>query len=64
MPDEDITLGSSVSLGTDSIIRTNAQTISENITFAGTENGSTIGEVSIANGYTVVVSNGSRWTIL
>jgi len=64
MPDEDITLGSSVSLGTDSIIRTNAQTISENITFAGTENGSTIGEVSIANGYTVVVSNGSRWLVL
>ena len=56
--------GGGPSLGTNSVIRTNAKTISENITFAGTENGSTIGEVSIANGYTVVVSNGSRWTIL
>ena len=52
------------SLGTDSIIRTNAKTISENITFAGDENGSTVGPVSIANTYTVVVSNGSTWTII
>ena len=52
------------SLGTDSVIRTNAKTISENITFAGTENGSTIGPVTVANTYTVTVSNGSRWVIL
>ena len=52
------------SLGTDSIIRTNAQTISENITFAGTENGVSVGEVAIANGYTVSVVNGSRWLVL
>ena len=56
--------GGGPSLGTDSVIRTNAKTISENITFAGDENGSTVGPVSIANTYTVVVSNGSRWTIL
>ena len=52
------------SLGTDSVIRTNAKTISENITFAGDENGSTVGPVSVANTYTVVVSNGSTWTII
>jgi len=64
MPDEDITLAASVSLGSGSIIRTNGKTISENITFAGTENGSTIGPVTVANTYTVTVSNGSRWVIL
>jgi len=52
------------SLGTDSIIRTNAKTISENITFAGTENGMTAGPVTVANGYSVVVTNGSSWTIV
>ena len=61
MPDEDITLGTT--LGANNIL-TNAKTISENITFAGTENGLCVGEIAIANGYTVVVSNGSRWTIL
>ena len=61
MPDRDITLGTT--LGTNNIL-TNAKTISENITFAGTENGLCVGEIAIANGYTVVVSNGSRWTIL
>jgi hypothetical protein len=52
------------SLGTDSIIRTNAKTISEDITFAGTENGMTAGPVTVANGYSVVVTNGSSWTIV
>ncbi len=52
------------SLGTNSIIRTNAKTISENITFAGTENGMTAGPVTVANGYSVVVTNGSSWTIV
>ena len=56
--------GGGPSLGTDSVIRTNAKTISENITFAGDENGSTVGPVSVANTYTVVVSNGSTWTII
>jgi len=56
--------GGGPSLGTNSVIRTNAKTISENITFAGDENGSTVGLVSIANTYTVVVSNGSTWTII
>ena len=52
------------SLGTNAIIRTNAKTISENITFAGTENGMTAGPVTVANGYSVVVTNGSSWTIV
>ena len=56
--------GGGPSLGTNSVIRTNAKTISENITFAGDENGSTVGPVSVANTYTVVVSNGSTWTII
>ena len=64
MPDEDVTLEARASLGSSSMIRTNGKTISENITFAGTENGSTIGPVTVANTYTVTVSNGSRWVIL
>jgi hypothetical protein len=52
------------SLGTDSIIRTNLKTIDENITFAGTENGSTVGPITISSGYTVTVTSGSTWTIL
>lgn len=52
------------SLGTNSVIRTNAQTISENITFAGTENGSSVGPITIANGYTVTVTSGSNWVII
>jgi len=63
MPDKDITLGESTALGTNNIL-TNAKTISENITFAGTENGVTTSPVTVANTYTVVVSNGSRWVIL
>ncbi len=52
------------SLGTDAIIRTNAKTIAENITFAGTENGMTAGPVTINSGYTVTVTSGSTWTIV
>ena len=52
------------SLGTDSIIRTNAKTISENITFAGNENGMTVGPITVANNYSVIVTNGSTWTIV
>ncbi len=52
------------SLGTNSIIRTNAKTISENITFAGTENGMTVGPITVANNYSVIVTNGSTWTIV
>jgi hypothetical protein len=52
------------SLGTNSVIRTNAKTISENITFAGTENGMTVGPITVANTYSVTVTSGSTWTIV
>ena len=50
------------SLGTSSVIRTNAQTISENITIPSTSNGMTIGPVTIADTYTVTVNG--VWVIL
>ena len=56
--------GGGSSLGSDSIIRTNAKVIAENITFAGNENGSTVGPVTVNNNYTVTVTNGSTWIIL
>ena len=49
-------------LGTDWIIRTNAQTISENITIPSTTNGMTAGPVTIASTYTVTVSG--NWSIV
>ena len=52
------------SLGTNSVIRTNAKTISENITFLGSENGLTVGPITINSGYTVTVASGSTWVIL
>ena len=52
------------SLGTNSVIRINAKVISENITFAGTENGSSVGPITIDTGYTVTVTTGSTWVIL
>ena len=52
------------SLGSNSIIRTNAKTIDENIVFAGTENGSTVGPVTVSDGYSVTVTTGSTWTIV
>lgn len=51
-------------LGATSVIRTNTQTISENITFLGTENGVTAGPVTIADTYTVTVTSGSTWTVV
>lgn len=52
------------SLGTNSVIRTNAKTISENITFLGSENGLTVGPITINSGYTVTVASGSTWVVL
>jgi hypothetical protein len=49
-------------LGTDFIIRTNAQTISENITIPSTTNGMTAGPITIASTYTVTVSG--NWSIV
>ena len=50
------------SLGTSSEIRTNAQTISENITIASTTNGMSAGPIEIADGYTVTVDG--NWSIV
>ncbi len=50
------------SLGTSSIIRTNAQTISENITIPSTSNGISAGPITLANTYTVTVNG--YWTII
>ena len=56
--------GGGPSLGTNSVIRTNAKTISENITFLGSENGMSAGPVTVANGFTVTVTTGSTWTVV
>jgi len=50
------------SLGTSSVIRTNAQTISENITIPSTSNGMSAGPITIADTYTVLVNG--YWTII
>ena len=51
------------SLGTNAIIRTNALTIAETITFAGTENGITIGPITVSSGV-ITVTSPSVWTII
>ena len=55
-------VGGGPSLGTDSIIRTNAQTISENITIGSTTNGMSAGPITIADGYTVTVNG--NWSVV
>ena len=50
------------SLGTDSVIRTNAQTIRENITIGSTTNGMSAGPITIADGYTVTVNG--NWSVV
>ena len=63
--------GCGPSLGDDSIIRTNNDTISENITVGPTANGDdkftngmSAGPIEIANGYTVTVESGASWSIV
>ena len=60
--------GGGPSLGTDSIVRTNANTISENLTIgptAGSEfaNGMSAGPITIANNYTVTIESGGSWSV-
>lgn len=55
-------IGGGPSLGTDSIIRTNAQTISEDITIGSTTNGMSAGPITIADGYTVTVNG--NWSVV
>ena len=52
------------SLGSNSIIRTNAKTVEETIVFLGTENGMTVGPVTVATTGSVTVTSGSTWTIV
>ena len=52
------------SKGTSSIIRTNANIISENITFDANTNGISAGPLSVASGYTITVTNGTAWSII
>ena len=63
--------GGGPSVGEESIIRTNGPTIEQNITVGpvangGTEftNGFSAGPISIAQGNTVTVENGARWTLI
>ncbi len=62
--------GGGPSLGEDSIIRTNNDTISENITVGPTANGDdkftngmSAGPMTIANGFTVTIENGGAWSV-
>ena len=52
------------SLGTSSVIRTNANTIGENITFLANTNGTSAGTVTINSGFTVTITSGTEWVIL
>ena len=52
------------SLGTSSIIRTNANTIGENITLLANTNGLSVGTVTINSGFTVTITSGTEWVIL
>ena len=49
-------------LGTNAIMRTNAQTISENLSIASTVNAQTVGPVTVADTYTVTVAG--NWSIV
>ena len=60
---DDVELGGP-SLGTSSVIRTNANSISENITFNSNTNGMSVGTITIASGSTVTVASGTTWIIL
>ena len=60
--------GGGPSLGDESVIRTNAATIAENITVgptAGAEfaNGMSAGPITINSGFTVTVESGGAWSI-
>ena len=60
---DDVELGGP-SLGTSSVIRTNANTISENITFSANTNGLSAGTITIASGSTVTIASGTTWIIV
>ena len=55
-------LANGTGLGTAHIIKTNAQTISENITIPSDTNGMSAGTITIADGYTVTVNG--NWSVV
>ena len=60
--------GGGPSLGEDSVVRTNPNTISENLSVgptAGSEfaNGMSAGPITIASGFTVTVETGGAWSV-
>ncbi len=62
--------GGGPSLGQDSVVRTNANTISENLTIGPTANngaefanGMSAGPITIANGFTITIENGASWSV-
>jgi hypothetical protein len=55
-------IGGSPYLGANWIIRTNVQSIGEDITIPSTTNGSTVGPVTISTGFTVTVNG--YWSII
>ena len=59
----DVVLGGP-SLGTSSVIRTNANAIGEDITFLTNTNGLSAGTVTINDTYTVTITDGTEWVIL
>ena len=63
--------GGGPALGTDSVIRTNPTTISENITVGPTTNndakfanGMSAGPITIGNGFTVTIEVGGAWSVV
>ena len=61
--------GGGPSLGTDSVIRTNPNTIGENLTVGPTAggqyaNGMSAGPITIQNGFTVTVESGGSWSVV
>ena len=59
----DNVVGGGPSLGALSVVRTNATTISENITINAT-NGMSAGPITIADGYTVTIGSTGTWSIV
>jgi len=52
------------SLGTSSVIRTNANAIGENITVLANTNGLSVGTITINSSFTVTIASGAEWVIL
>jgi hypothetical protein len=60
----DGSLQTTASTQANSVISISQSTISTNYTIASANNGFSVGPVTIANGYSVLVSPGQRWLIV